>query len=680
MTTHLLALVCTLLVGADSPTHPVNVWVKQSPTDKQPAPMFSWEGSGAYDPGSRKWIHFGGHDGIPQGFHLFTYDLDTNAWQQRFPQTSPPGVCCIDGANAFDVANGRFVNFPGGSLGHGYQWSREVKLARSAVWLYDSASNTWTNMRPAPYARPLTSSENIGGLDAGAAYDLANEVTYSFGGQGSSGGTNNLHAYDAYANKLTRIDAAGAPSPRDGMGICVDTKNGCIVVFGSQYASDEKTHLFRLATGKWETHDLEPRPDGKRAKTYSTIPRLAFDSHNGVCLCLIRDDATGKHETWTLDVAKLKWTKMAPAVEPDASMSRSRNMSYLADRNVFLLDTNPASQKGKGAEIWTYRYRDAPADARLAAPKSVEAVTDADRVTLSWPAAAGAKQYRVYRASGAEPWQLDFEPIANVSETTYIDTTTTPGKSAFYVVRSVAGGAESENSPRARSEPRVLLKPVVSVLAADKVEVTWNKHPARDIAGYNVYRGTVKVRTTLKGEPKPWRDNDPEYPEPMPVEVTDIVDVRKLNDKLVTGTSYADAVELAKPGPESKDYKVAVYAYLVRTVNKLGVESGPSPYALTIPSPPTNVLVREKKNVAELKWDASPEKAIKGYNVYKLQGTWNIVRLTPQPIQETTFTHTSGETRFWVVAVDALGQEGQPSSPAWHQHSYRGFYPGDWHQ
>ena len=685
MNTHLVSLLCTFLVGADWPTHPVNdhQWVKQSPDGKAAlTPNFQslGKGSGAYDPGSKKWIHYGGHDGIPQGFHLFTYDPDTSIWQQRFPQTSPPGVCCIDGANAFDVANRRFVNFPGGSLGHGYQWSREVKLQRSAVWLYDVEANAWTNMRPAPYHKALTSDEHIGGLNAGAAYDSKNEVTISFGGQGTSGGTNNLHIYDAYANKLTRVVAPGAPSPRDGMGVCVDTKNDCIVVFGSQYSSDEKTHLFRLKTGKWETHDLEPRPNAKKGKTYSTIPRLAYDSRNEVCLCVIRDDETGKHETWALDVAKLKWTKMSPMVEPDASMSRSRNMSYLPDRNVFLLDTNPASHKGKGAEIWTYRFRDVPADTRLAAPKSLEATTDAGRVSLTWPAAAGARQYRVLRAGGDVPWQLDFEPIATVSETTYVDMKATPEKSAFYVVRSVSGDAESDASPRARSEPRVLVKPVVSVLAADKAVVTWNKHPAADIVGYNVYRGTVKVRSTLKGESKAWRDNDPEYAEPTPVEVLGIVDIRKVNDAVVTGTSFTDAVELAKPGPESKDYKFAVHAYIVRAVNKLGVESGPSPYALTIPSPPTNVLVREKGNVAEVKWDASPEKGIKGYHVYKLQGTWNIVRLTPQPIEATTFTHTSGETRFWVVAVDALGQEGEPSSPAWHQHSYRGFYPGDWHQ
>src|SRR5262249_32778941 len=222
---------------------------------------------------------------------------------------------------------------------------------------------------------------------------------------------------------------------------------------------------------------LQPRPDAKKGKTYSTIPRLAYDSRNGVCLCLLRDDATGKHETWALDVAKLKWTKMSPMIEPDASMSRSRNMSYLPDRNLFLLDTNPASMKGKGAEIWTYRFQDAPAAAKILPPKSLEAVTDADRVTLSWSAAPGATKYAVYRADAGEPWRLNLMRIATETGTTHVDMKVTPGKNAFYMVRSVADdGSESDDSPRARAEPRVLVKPIVSVLSPEKVEVTWNAH------------------------------------------------------------------------------------------------------------------------------------------------------------------------------------------------------------
>src|SRR5207302_1036095 len=118
-------------------------------------------------------------------------------------------------------------------------------------------------------------------------------------------------------------------------------------------------------------------------------------------------------------------------------------------------------------------------------------------------------------------------------------------------------------------------------------------------------------------------------------------------------------------------------------VNRLGTESGPSPYALTIPSEPAHVFNREHGDTAELKWAANPEKGIAGYHVYKLgKSHWEIVRVTETPIQATTFSHKGGRntTRYWVVAVDALGQEGQPSSPVWHHQRYQGFFKGDWHQ
>jgi hypothetical protein len=36
--------------------------------------------------------------------------------------------------------------------------------------------------------------------------------------------------------------------------------------------------------------------------------------------------------------------------------------------------------------------------------------------------------------------------------------------------------------------------------------------------------------------------------------------------------------------------------------------------------------------------------------------------------------------QLWVTAIDALGQEGQLSSPVLHQHRYDGFFKGEWHQ
>jgi hypothetical protein len=681
------ALTAAVPVPAAEPdwaNHPVNEWVKQSPREGAPVPPVGWEGSAAFDPRRNQWLHHAGHDGIPQGFHLFRCDLASGRWEQRFPGTSPPGACCVDGAATFDIVNDRFVRFPGASLGHGYQWSRGVKLKSSAVWLYDPHRNVWTNMRPPPYRPPLNARDDLGRLNGGAAYDPLRGLCLSFGGQGNAGGTNNLFVYDAHANALHRLPAANPPSPRDGMGLAYDAKNDCLVMFGSQYDNDEKTWIYRYAARRWEGHALDPHPPGKKLGTYATIPRLAWDSVNGVCLCVVWDTSSGEHQTWAFDAAKLRWTKMSPPAEPSPSMSRSRNLAFSAEHNVFLLELAPKERKGKGVELWSYRYGKRPAGRSPEAPQGIEVVTSRDGASLKWPAVRSAvKGYHVYRAEGAPLWQAKFARVGLVHDPSYEDRGLAAGQVYHYRVAAVAAdGTQGPPSPPARTQPRVLAAPVVSVLGKDRIEVSWAPSPAGDVAGYNVYRGLVSVRTVKKGTLAPWKDNDPEYAEPLPVEVRDITEIRKLNDRPLTVTAWTDEVDLTRTGPESSGYRYAVHAYIVRAVNRLGTESGPSPYALTIPSAPTGVFNRERGKTAQLKWDVSPEKGIAGYHVYKLEGTWGIVRVTPEPVKETTFQHEGGgnATRYWVVAVDVLGQEGEPSSPVWHNQSYKGFFQGEWHQ
>jgi hypothetical protein len=690
MRTFIFAAVAVLWVSlvhaeaapADFADHPVNVWVKQSPRADAPSPKFGWEGSGGYDPYIGKWIHWGGHDGIPQGFHLFLWDPHTGVWEQRFPDTSPPGVCCVDGAETFDLANRRFVRFPGASLNHGWQWSRKVRLKNSAVWLYDPVASTWTNMRPPPYQEPEKySKEVLGSLNACGTYDDRHQVALSFGGQGAGGGMSNLFAYDAYANCLERLETENPPSPRDGSGFCYDSTNDCAVVFGSQYLTDEKTYIYRYATNKWEAHDLKPCPTARKDGPYSTIPKMAFDSTNSVCLCLIWLGEKGGHETWAFDAAKLTWTKLSPPAQPEPSKSRARNLGYDRSLNLFFLETWSV---GGEPQVWTYRYRKSPAEAAIEPPTDLSCTTaEGGKATLSWTASPtpSVKQYNVYRAQAETPWLAQYARVGTVRQPSFEDSGLAKGKVYFYTVRAEDDdGRESRDSYHARTQPRVLLKPIVSILAPDRIEVTWNPHPAADVAGYNVYRGRVTV-TTNTALNKSWAFNDPPYADPVVDGVRDITDIQKLNDRRLTTPSYTDdKVNLREPGPESGDYRYAVYVYILRAVNKLGTESGPSPYALTIPSEPQHVLLRERGRMAEIKWAANPERGIAGYRVYKYGNPMKLV--TQELIKGPAFTDDSAGShgRYTVVAVDVLGQEGEPSTPVWHGQSYSGFFAGEWHQ
>ena len=117
--------------------------------------------------------------------------------------------------------------------------------------------------------------------------------------------------------------------------------------------------------------------------------------------------------------------------------------------------------------------------------------------------------------------------------------------------------------------------------------------------------------------------------------------------------------------------------------------AAPSPAVLTIPSSPQFVFSQEDGQTCRLKWQANPEAEIRGYRVYRMDGRFGkdpITRLTDQPLTETTFADPAagkGTRRYYIVAVDALGQEGFPSSPVWHQREWRSFYKpfvGEWHQ
>jgi len=660
--------------------HPVNIWVKQSPRQEAPAPGFSWEGSGAYDPRARQWVHHGGHDGVPQGFALFTWGLESGRWEQRFPNTSPPGVCCVDGANVFDTANRRFVRFPGACLGHGWQCSRGVHLKSSGVWLYDPVANEWSNMRPPPYKEPEKySREVLGSLNAGGAYDPNHEVAISFGGQGSAGDMDNLYVYDAYANYLERLEAANSPGPRDGMGLCYDSGNDCLAVFGSQYADDERTWIYRYATNAWEAHDLSPHPPGKKFGTYATIPKMAYDSRNGVCLCVVWLDENG-HETWALDVGEMQWTKLNPEVEPDRSASRSRNLSYVPDLNLFILET---WSRESGAQIWTYRYRAAPQSLAPGPPTDLTVATGSDTATLTWHASPSPSvtSYDVYRARARKPWQADLQKIGSTDAMTYVDHNLEKREVYFYAVRAVtAEGRVSTEGSKARTQPRVVPEVAAAVLRADQVRVAWRASSELDLAGYNIYRGVVSVatNTAMAGS---WGFNDPAYPAPVVDKALDIRGIEQLNEAPVTDTAFIDTqVDLTTKLPESADYGWGVYAYIVRAVNRLGTESGPSPYALTIPPEPEHVLVRETDGGAEVKWEPLSLPGITGYHVYRM-GVKEIARLTSEPIQSIRFVcPDASRARYLVTAVDVLGQEGQPSSPAWCGQSYEGFYRGEWHQ
>ncbi|HEY2250762.1 MAG TPA: hypothetical protein VGH74_06860, partial [Planctomycetaceae bacterium] len=269
-----------------------------------------------------------------------------------------------------------------------------------------------------------------------------------------------------------------------------------------------------------------------------------------------------------------------------------------------------------------------------------------------------------------------------------------------------AGNAYAPPELGRRATPAIVEDVVVSVISKQRVEVTWSAAAGHKAAGYHVERAAVEV----------WSDDQlvrlkrctPPLASPSVGAIRSIGAFKQLTNKPLVSTSFVDdTIDLDAPGVadgeptfdrplhaehldrSGRAYPRAVFAYRVRAIDGAGKQSGPSPACFTVPSPPQHVKSREDGTSCDLTWTANPEQGIADYRVYRMDGRWNddpVSRLTPDPLTATSYADASAgkhARRYYVVAVDSLGQEGFPSSPVWFQREWRDYYLpfiGEWHQ
>lgn len=607
-----------------------NTWVKRSPLENTPpSPRLGYEGACVWDNLRHVLIRYGGHNqggGGEQGSELWLFDPVSARWTLREPNTSPPGLCCA-AQHVFDPVRGVYIRFPAFSGNHGWQWHREIYLNDSSVWVYDPDTNTWRNRRPlpAPHVAPLRC----------AAWDWHAEQVIIFGGEGSSEGT---VVYDPYRNEWLRPQPSPQPAFRSGGQMAYDIARQLHILFGAQFTDDPYTWLYDRRENRWHKLRSEPMPP-----TNQNDAVLTYDPLHRIVIAVIKitegegEKARHRLETWTYDTSINRWQKMNPPREPDPSGNRARQLVFAPEYNIAILENCTHPPHGpREQQIWTYRYAE-------------------DDVKVELP------------------------------------------------------------SPLVRDRPPVVEDLVVSVLDVRTIEIRWKEPLWRKVRGeetrvrpigYIVERAPVEVLSDdqlvrLKSRVTP-------LPQPSVGAIRRIGPFQRITTTPVTGTTYLDTeVDLRRPvaidgepiferafgadqiDKQGRSYPYAVYAYRVRTVNEFGQEGGPSPAVFTIPSAPQGVFSREEETACRLKWEANPERGIVGYRVYRLDGRWDsdpISRLTPEPIAELTFVDVSAgksTRRYYVVAVDALGQEGHPSAPVWFNREWKRYYEpfvGPWHQ
>jgi hypothetical protein len=454
-----------------------------------------------------------------------------------------------------------------------------------------------------------------------AAWDSHGQVALVFGGEG---GPRETLAYDPARNEWRWLKPPSQPEPRSGGQMAYDEANRVHVLFGSQFNDDPHTWLYDFKKNEWR--------DAKPAVMPPTVKNdavLSYDPMRQAVLAITKS-STGKDEeekhtlaTWSYDAAANVWTKLNPAQEPDPSGNRARQLLFAPELGVTILENCPS--KPREQQVWTYRSRDAAA----------------------WKAPA---------------------------------------------VQHVLPGIVEDGR--------------ASVLSATRVDLKWTAPPGGGAAGYHVERAVVEVFS--EDQLQRLRTATPPLADPSVGAIRRISAFTRLTTAPVKETQFTDTtIDLGKPQSVTgepiydrdlhiehlhlagKPYRFAVFAWRIRAVNAAGVESGPSPPLFSIPAPVQSVFSREEGERCHLKWAANAEQSLRGYRIYRMDGRWDkdpIPRLTADPQPGTTFTDPAAgrdSRRYYIVAVDALGQEGFPSSPVWFEREWKEYYKpftGEWHQ
>jgi hypothetical protein len=115
-------------------------------------------------------------------------------------------------------------------------------------------------------------------------------------------------------------------------------------------------------------------------------------------------------------------------------MSRSRNLDFDAEHNVFILELSPKERKGTGTQIWTYRYRKAAPEKRPARrPTSRSPPRQGKRCSPGTP--LPTRRLIVSTAARGRKRGVKLEKIAEVSEPGFADRDLATDKVYHYTIR-----------------------------------------------------------------------------------------------------------------------------------------------------------------------------------------------------------------------------------------------------
>ncbi|MGQ9662856.1 MAG: HEAT repeat domain-containing protein, partial [Kiritimatiellia bacterium] len=633
--------------GADIVEQEDHSWVLRhwaAHYEDETIPNLTYESSLTYDPVHRRVLQWGSHGrryDSPQTGFTWEYLPDAGdgpAWHRPFSRQEVPGTCMTIGATAFDANRASLLVTKSAAGGHGWVFNLRKYLTLSIPWCYDARQKQWYPMRPlAPLGGTL------------GYYDRANDVAVFFA-------NGRPQIYDLHSNTWTSLDSVQGPRVAVTPYAYDSRRNRMILLAGEDDKRRVRTWAFDLQSQVFvELRCSNPPPP--------LHGPMVYDSHNDVMLVF---NQTKDHmQVYAYHCAENRWERL-PRIHP-CPVYRNSAAAYDQFRNLVVLCGGEDSPTGSPQvrETWTYRYR---ASALQFEPQpavtELKVIGNADgSVRLSWVYVGEqpAKGFDVYRGTGPHPWLAEFRKLNDktIKQCTYEDRAGQPAAECIYYRVSAVDevGHELASSYVGRTQPPVIREVWCSTDPTGRIRLEWLPSDREDVIGYNVYAAEVAPFDA--------------WTEPFSIPGRDAF--KKLNAAPLRETSYLAKVFVRPTSELGERQWPRMQAFYVTAVGSAGLESGPSPVALSMAGEPGPVLCVQMPDGRSLIVSGRSRSApLAGYHLLRMDCYHNafVFRTTGAPLASSVLVDSTSEPRrdrrvYFVAPVDCVGQIGIPSSEAW---------------
>ena len=353
-------------------------------------------------------------------------------------------------------------------------------------------------------------------------------------------------------------------------------------------------------------------------------------------------DGAGRYRVYRKDAVNTKWKALTSSATGTGYTDKTAvaGVEYTYTVRGIASDgktLSPSHEAGVSATI------PAPANVKLVSAKAVSG-----GITVTWQAADGAAEYRMYRKDAVNTkWKA---LTSSATGTSYTDKTAVVGVQYTYTVRGIAADGKTLSPSYDKTGVSATAAPANVTLGSAKavnngIQVTWQK--AEDAAKYRVYR-------------------------------KDAANTRWKTIATVSGTSYTD--KTAKIGTR--------YTYTVRGIAFDGktLSPGYDKTGVSATATPARVALVGAKRVAtgtkgiQVTWKSAAN--AQTYNVYRAvnppsgdvpASAWALVG---EKVNALSFTDTTGKSgTMYAYTVRGVAVDGKTLSAAYNEYGVRATMP-----